>query len=82
MKPLKHLSFFDIKTVKVLYPPLIKYKLKYDEKIYESTSKTSWNYLLPLRYMALRVHQNLPKLSIREFRIIIDELANAAWSRN
>ena len=59
MNLLKHLSHTtwgaDIKTLKMLYQALIKSKLEYGNTIYESTSKTNSNSLIPVRKKALRV---------------------------
>ena len=59
MNLLKHLSHTtwgaDMKTLKMLYQALIKSKLEYGNEIYESTSKTNSNSLIPIRNKALRV---------------------------
>ena len=44
-----------MKTVRRLYQPLIKTKLAYRNEIYETTSKTNSNSLIPVRNKALRV---------------------------
>ena len=52
---LPHNMGADMKTLKVLYQALIKSKLEYGNEVYESTSKTNSNSLIPIRNKALRV---------------------------
>ena len=45
----------DMKTLKMLYQALVKSKFEYGNEIYELTSKTNSNSLIPVRNKALRV---------------------------